>query len=40
MQQPEAHIGGADKLFDAAGKLSNPSTREFWATSCRRLQAG
>jgi chromate reductase len=29
MQQPEAYIGGADKLFDAAGKLSNPSTREF-----------
>jgi chromate reductase len=28
-QQPEAYIGGADKLFDAAGKLSNPSTREF-----------
>jgi len=29
MQQPEAYIGGADKLFDAAGMLSNPSTREF-----------
>jgi chromate reductase len=29
MQQPEAYIGGADKLFDAAGKLTNPSTREF-----------
>jgi chromate reductase len=25
----EAYIGGADKLFDAAGTLSNPSTREF-----------
>ena len=29
MQQPEAYVGGADKLFDAAGKLTNPSTREF-----------
>ena len=29
MQQPEAYIGGADKLFDAAGKLTVDSTREF-----------
>jgi chromate reductase len=29
MQQPEAYIGGADKLFDAAGKLTNDSTRGF-----------
>ena len=29
MQQPEAYIGGADKLFDEAGKLINPATREF-----------
>jgi chromate reductase len=29
LQQPEAYIGGADKLFDEAGKLINPSTREF-----------
>jgi chromate reductase, NAD(P)H dehydrogenase (quinone) len=29
MQMPEAYIGGADKLFDAEGKLSNPSTGEF-----------
>lgn len=29
MQQPEAYIGGADKLFDANGKLTNPSTGEF-----------
>jgi chromate reductase, NAD(P)H dehydrogenase (quinone) len=29
MQQPEAYIGGADKLFDATGKLTNPSTSEF-----------
>jgi len=29
MQQPEAYIGGADKLFDAQGKLTSESTRDF-----------
>jgi chromate reductase len=29
MQQPEAYIGGADKLFDANGKLANDGTRKF-----------
>jgi len=29
MPQPEAYIGGADKLFDANGTLINESTREF-----------
>jgi chromate reductase len=29
MQQPEAYIGGADKLFDASGKLTSDPTREF-----------
>jgi len=29
MQQPEAYIGGADKLFDAQGNLINDSTRAF-----------
>ena len=29
MQQPEAYIGGANKLFDADGNLTNDSTREF-----------
>ena len=29
MQQPEAYVGGADKLFDAGGRLSNESTRGF-----------
>jgi chromate reductase len=29
MAQPEAYIGGADKLFVGDGKLINPSTREF-----------
>lgn len=32
MQQPEAYIGGAAKLFDDAGRLTNPSTREFLQT--------
>jgi chromate reductase, NAD(P)H dehydrogenase (quinone) len=29
MQQPEAYIGGADKLFDGSGKLVNDGTRKF-----------
>ena len=29
MQQPEAYIGGADKLFDASGDVTSESTREF-----------
>lgn len=29
MPQPEAYIGGADKLFDAAGKITNDGTRGF-----------
>jgi chromate reductase len=29
MQQPEAYIGGASKLFDGDGKLTSDSTREF-----------
>ena len=29
MAQPEAYIGSADTLFDAAGKLSNDETRKF-----------
>ena len=29
MAQPEAYIGGADKLFDATGKLINEETRKF-----------
>jgi chromate reductase len=32
LQQPEAYIGGADKLFDAAGNLTSDSTREFLRT--------
>lgn len=29
MAQPEAYIGGADKLFDTNGKLVNDETRKF-----------
>ncbi len=29
MQQPEAYIGGADKLFDPSGQLTNDATRAF-----------
>jgi len=29
MPQPEVYLGGAANLFDTAGSLTNPSTREF-----------
>ena len=29
MAQPEVYLGGADKLFDATGKLVNDGTRKF-----------
>jgi chromate reductase len=29
MQQPEAYIGGADKMFDAQGRLIVDATRDF-----------
>ena len=29
MAQPEAYIGGADKLFDGNGRLVNDATRKF-----------
>jgi chromate reductase, NAD(P)H dehydrogenase (quinone) len=29
MAQPEVYLGGADKLFDAQGKLVNDGTRKF-----------
>ncbi|HKT32513.1 MAG TPA: NAD(P)H-dependent oxidoreductase [Gammaproteobacteria bacterium] len=47
MQQPEAYIGGADKLFDASGKLTDESARKFlqgfmqsfatWIATCAKL---
>lgn len=30
MQQPEAYIGGVDKLFNEAGELMQESTKEFF----------
>ena len=38
MQQPEAYVGGADKLFDESGAIANPSTREFLAKFMRRFE--
>jgi chromate reductase len=29
MAQPEVYLGGADKLFDAGGKLADDRTRKF-----------
>jgi len=29
MQQPEAYIGGAGSLFDEAGEIANPGTKDF-----------
>jgi len=37
--QPEAYIGGADKLFDANGKLVN-GTRKFLEDFLRAYAAG
>ncbi|MBS0194422.1 MAG: NAD(P)H-dependent oxidoreductase [Proteobacteria bacterium] len=39
MAQPEAYIGGADKLFDADGKLANPATGEYLAKIMRAFAA-
>ncbi len=46
MAQPEVYLGGADKLFDANGKLANDGTRKFlqgfmqayaaWITATRK----
>ena len=30
MQQPEAYVGGASKLFDAQGRLKDEGTRDFF----------
>jgi chromate reductase len=29
LQQPEAYVGGAGKLFDESGRMTSESTREF-----------
>jgi chromate reductase len=39
MQQPEAYVGGADKLFDAAGKLTVDSTKEFLTKFMQAFEA-
>lgn len=36
MQQPEAYIGGVDKLVDEQGGFTNPATRDF----CRGVMSG
>jgi chromate reductase, NAD(P)H dehydrogenase (quinone) len=39
MQQPEAYISGASKLFDAKGALVDASTREFLTGYLQRFEA-
>jgi chromate reductase len=39
LQQPEAYISGASKLFDDAGKLTNESTRELFEKLLRTFDA-
>jgi chromate reductase, NAD(P)H dehydrogenase (quinone) len=29
LQQPEAYLGGADKMFTPSGEFSNPATKQF-----------
>jgi len=40
MQQPEAYIGGADKLFDASGKLATTEHVSSCNSSSRPSQTG
>ncbi|MGH8041024.1 MAG: NADPH-dependent FMN reductase [Rudaea sp.] len=39
LQQPEAYIGGAEKLLDAQGALATDATREFLAKYLRAFAA-
>jgi chromate reductase len=39
LQQPEAYIGGVDKLFDASGAFTNPATKQFCAQFLRAFEA-
>jgi chromate reductase len=39
MAQPEAYLGGADKLFDPHGKLANDGTRKFLQDFMRAFDA-
>jgi chromate reductase len=39
MAQPEVYLGGANKLFDASGRLTNDGTREFLRGFLRAFDA-
>jgi chromate reductase len=39
LQQPEAYIGGVDKLLDASGEFTNPATKQFCAQFLRAFEA-
>ncbi len=39
LQQPEAYIGGADKLFDEQGGIANPGTKEFLGRFMQAFEA-
>ena len=39
MQQPEAYVGGVDKLFDDKGKLTVQSTRDFLTKFLQAFEA-
>lgn len=40
MPQPEVYLGGADKLFDAEGKLTNDRTRTYLQSYCKPMPRG
>jgi chromate reductase len=39
MQQPEAYVGGVDKMFDAQGNLTNENTSKFLGTFLQAFSA-
>ncbi|HVW68672.1 MAG TPA: NAD(P)H-dependent oxidoreductase [Steroidobacteraceae bacterium] len=39
LQQPEAYIGGVDKLVNAAGEITIPATREFCEKILRSFES-
>src|SRR6185503_12115922 len=39
MQQPEAYLSAADKLFDAQGQLANDGTKKFLAGFMEKFAA-
>jgi chromate reductase len=38
MQQPEAYIGGVDKLFDTADRIAEPGTRDLLSRFLRPFE--